>query len=104
MKSKQIIVRGLVQGVGFRKFVLRTAQELKISGWVRNLYSSEVEILAITSEDVDMESFLERVKKGPERSKVDRLETIDVDLNKLTEDDKREGFEINPDGEKKRVF
>ena len=40
-----IIVSGLVQGVGYRFFVQRQARHLNLKGWVKNLYSGEVEIL-----------------------------------------------------------
>jgi acylphosphatase len=36
-------VEGRVQGVGFRYFVLETAQELGLSGWVRNRWDESVE-------------------------------------------------------------
>ena len=37
------IVSGVVQGVGYRLFVLKLARHLKLKGWVRNLYTGEVE-------------------------------------------------------------
>jgi acylphosphatase len=40
------IVEGHVQGVGFRYFVLEVAQQLKLSGWVRNLVNGNVELVA----------------------------------------------------------
>ena len=38
----EIVVNGLVQGVGFRYFVMREAQKLELKGFVKNLYSGEV--------------------------------------------------------------
>ena len=46
-ESKQFLVRGRVQGVGFRWFVEREAQMLGIRGWVRNNLDGAVEVLAI---------------------------------------------------------
>ncbi len=40
-----IIVTGLVQGVGFRWFVEREARKLCLTGYVRNLYTGEVEVM-----------------------------------------------------------
>ena len=39
-----IIVKGLVQGVGFRWFVEREAKGLGLSGYVKNLYNGDVEV------------------------------------------------------------
>jgi len=41
-----IIVSGMVQGVGYRFFVQRHARHLGLGGWVKNLPSGEVEIMA----------------------------------------------------------
>lgn len=41
-----IVVSGMVQGVGYRFFVQRHARHLGLGGWVKNLPSREVEILA----------------------------------------------------------
>ena len=40
------IVVGHVQGVGFRNFVQKTANELRLTGWVRNRWNGDVEVLA----------------------------------------------------------
>ena len=40
------VVRGWVQGVGFRDFTQRKARSLGLSGWVRNTPGGEVEVLA----------------------------------------------------------
>jgi acylphosphatase len=40
----RILVSGMVQGVGYRFFAFRLARRLRLSGWVKNLPSGEVEI------------------------------------------------------------
>lgn len=40
---KHYIFHGRVQGVGFRITVYQRAQQLKLTGWVRNLYNGDVE-------------------------------------------------------------
>lgn len=40
-----IVVAGIVQGVGFRYFVMRIAHRMELAGWVKNLPSGEVEII-----------------------------------------------------------
>ena len=44
MASAHLLVSGYVQGVGFRWWVMRKAQEYDLKGYVRNLYSGEVEV------------------------------------------------------------
>ena len=39
-----IIVCGIVQGVGYRYFVMRQARRMELTGWVKNLPSGDVEI------------------------------------------------------------
>ncbi|QCO29417.1 carbamoyltransferase HypF [Metallosphaera sedula] len=51
MKSFRITASGIVQGVGFRPFVFRTALKSGVSGFVRNLSGSEVEIVIQGSQD-----------------------------------------------------
>jgi acylphosphatase len=58
------IVRGRVQGVGFRHFVRGHAQELGLDGEVRNLEDGSVEIVA-TGTAQDLERLLDQVRTGP---------------------------------------
>jgi len=42
--SAHLIISGLVQGVGYRWFVMRKAEEYNLKGYVRNLYNDDVEV------------------------------------------------------------
>ena len=66
-KRVRLIVSGAVQGVGFRMFIDRKANELKLSGWVRNRIDGAVEIDAQGPETA-IEELLRQAKKGPSRS------------------------------------
>jgi acylphosphatase len=46
MAARRWTVSGRVQGVGFRWFVLRRAEALRLRGWVRNLPDGRVEVVA----------------------------------------------------------
>jgi acylphosphatase len=70
-----IVVRGVVQGVGFRYFVLRHAQTLNLAGWVRNLYNGNVEIEAEGDRSL-LETFISELKVGPRAAHVTDL-TLD---------------------------
>ena len=73
--SGKIIVRGVVQGVGFRPFVYAAAHRLGISGCVQNL-GSEVEIKAAGAK---FEEFINIVREGPPLSQIDSLEISPLD-------------------------
>ncbi len=69
------IVRGRVQGVGFRYFVERNARELGLTGWVRNLPDgSSVEVEA-EGERAKLEELLARLHQGPRMAAVDKVES-----------------------------
>lgn len=60
--SVHLIVKGTVQGVGFRFTTQRMAQALGIRGFVKNLYSGDVEIEAEGSRKA-LEELIERIKE-----------------------------------------
>ena len=64
---------GRVQGVGFRWFVRRAAQELGVTGRVRNLPDGRVEAEA-AGEPEALDAFRARLRKGPPGARVTRLE------------------------------
>ena len=79
-----IIVRGLVQGVGFRYFAARAARELGIRGYAENLPNGNVEIYAEAER-----GFLKEVRVGPRSAQVN-----DVKIEWKTADHSFRGFEI----------
>jgi len=60
----EIIVNGLVQGVGYRYFVFREAQNLGLKGYVINLYTGEVLTVA-EGEKALVEELINKLKVGP---------------------------------------
>jgi len=67
-----ILVEGRVQGVGFRYFVQAQANQLGLTGWVRNLEDGRVEILAEGGKK-DLLDLLDRVRSGPRGSFISDL-------------------------------
>ncbi len=64
-------VKGRVQGVGFRAFVMESALALGVTGWTRNVGYDTVESVA-EGPRIRVERFLQAVKTGPPASRVDR--------------------------------
>ena len=67
------LVRGRVQGVGYRWFAQITARGLKLKGGVRNLRNGHVEIIAEGPRNI-LVSFLETLKEGPNGGDVAEVE------------------------------
>ena len=67
-----VTVSGRVQGVGFRYFVLDAANNLNLTGWVRNRYNGTVEVLA-EGERADLEALLRHLSRGPTSSHVQEV-------------------------------
>ena len=75
---KHFMVRGRVQGVGFRWYVHREAAEIGLRGWVRNTADGHVEILVAGDED-EIADLREAVKKGSRGSRVDAVVEHELD-------------------------
>lgn len=73
-----IIVRGRVQGVGFRYFTFKWAERLGIYGWVKNLFDGSVEIEAEGKKN-DLDEFMKKVKEGPRFGYVETAEIVEID-------------------------
>ena len=67
--KKHIIIKGKVQGVGFRYWLCKAAVQRNINGWVRNKISGEVEAVLIGN-DAEINNLIKLCKKGPASSKV----------------------------------
>ncbi len=70
--AKRYVVRGRVQGVGFRWFVDYEARKLGIAGWVRNNFDGSVELLAMGTEQ-QLAALHARLKEGPRAARVDNV-------------------------------
>jgi acylphosphatase len=77
VEAKRYIVRGRVQGVGFRWFVEREAHMLGIAGWVRNNHDGSVEVLAQGTRD-QLSGLHSRLREGPRAARVDAVEVSEV--------------------------
>ena len=77
MPAYRYYVSGRVQGVGYRYFVLREAEEHGINGFARNLPDGRVEVVAEGPEEA-LARFEERLRQGPAFARVAGVERVDV--------------------------
>ena len=75
--AHRYIVRGRVQGVGFRWFDEREAHILGISGWVRNNSDGSVEVLAQGTRE-QLLGLRSRLRQGPRAARVDDVEEFEA--------------------------
>ena len=75
---RHYVVKGRVQGVGFRWLVHREAGARGLKGWVRNTEGGEVEVMVAGSEDklAELRAVLERGSRG---SRVDAVQESEMD-------------------------
>lgn len=79
MQARKFIVRGRVQGVGYRYFVLRCARERGVVGCARNLWDGDVEVVAQASPEV-LDLFEADLRRGPRAAHVTGIVSEEVDL------------------------
>ena len=70
--AKRYFASGMVQGVGYRFFTQRAAEQLKVSGFVRNLWDGRVEVFAMgtTEQHKELRRQLERGPFGSDVTEV----------------------------------
>ncbi len=68
-KRAEILANGLVQGVGFRYFVIKNAESLELNGYVKNLFSGEV-LTVVEGSRAKIEELFKRIRVGPSHAAV----------------------------------
>ena len=79
MKAYEVRIFGRVQRVGYRRYILDLAQEMKLNGYVENLKDGSVYVFIQGEEDI-LNKFLERIKEPPEPAKVDDIKVSEVGI------------------------
>ena len=69
LKRAKIIVNGLVQGVGFRYYVIRKSQALGLNGYTQNLFTGEV-LTVVEGDSSLINELIKLIKIGPSHAKV----------------------------------
>jgi acylphosphatase len=73
MNAKRMVVRGLVQGVGYRAWMVHQASKLGLDGWVRNRSDGSVEAL-VAGDTAAVEELLRKCRRGPKLAEVLSIE------------------------------
>jgi acylphosphatase len=86
--SVKIIVSGRVQGVGYRYYITRIADDLELTGYAKNLFNGDVEIAAEGRKEF-LDILAEKAALGPRGAKVNICKVEWLDFKK-----KYDKFEI----------
>jgi acylphosphatase len=78
LQARRFLISGLVQGVGFRFFTQHLAENLHLSGYVRNLRDGRVEVLASGSPE-QLERLRASLERGPRFATVRGVEESEAD-------------------------
>ena len=79
--TKELIVSGRVQGVGFRYYTLTQASMYGLSGYVKNLYNGDVKIV-VQGEQALISEFKIRITEGPRMSIVENIRETEINHSK----------------------
>jgi acylphosphatase len=79
---RHVVVRGRVQGVGYRAWTEYTAQDHGLEGWVRNRRDGSVEAVFAGSPEAVAE-MIEACRRGPPAARVDRVDERDATRDEL---------------------
>ena len=77
MIARRIVVRGRVQGVGYRFATVDAATALGVAGWVRNRRDGTVEAW-VQGDDAAVERAIDWARRGPASARVERLDVDEV--------------------------
>jgi acylphosphatase len=72
MRARRVVIRGRVQGVGYRDWMVHEATRLGVQGWVRNRPDGTVEAL-VDGEDAAVQALLSACRRGPMLARVDEI-------------------------------
>ncbi|MDG5814881.1 acylphosphatase [Chitinispirillales bacterium ANBcel5] len=81
MKRVYMLIKGNVQGIGFRYFTSDLATSFNLSGWVKNRHDGSVELEA-QGQESELDQFAAQLKKGPALARVTDIEIKDKPVKK----------------------
>ena len=90
--ARRFFVSGIVQGVGYRFFAQRAAQQLGLTGYAKNLRDGRVEVYAIGSKKI-LADLRRQLERGPAAAAVSEVRESDAGIEARFES----GFSIEYD-------
>ncbi|HEY3180942.1 MAG TPA: acylphosphatase [Casimicrobiaceae bacterium] len=85
MIARRVVIRGYVQGVGFRFALVDIAHENSVAGWVRNRADGTVEAL-VQGEPRATERVIDWCRRGPPGARVIDVDATDVPVDSSVTD------------------
>jgi acylphosphatase len=92
---RHVVIRGRVQGIGYRAWTEYTALERGLQGWVRNRRDGSVEALLVGSPDA-IAAMIAASHRGPPGSRVDGIDQRDGTAEELALRRRGELFSVLP--------
>jgi acylphosphatase len=80
VKAQRLVIRGRVQGVGFRDAAVQAAFELGVTGWVRNRREGHVEA-QVQGEAAAVERFVIWCRRGPPLARVAEVALFEAEVD-----------------------
>ncbi len=80
--ARHVVIRGRVQGVGYRAWTEMTALERGVEGWVRNRRDGSVEAVFVGAAEA-VAAMIEACRRGPPGSRVDAIDQRDASAEDL---------------------
>jgi acylphosphatase len=80
-KYEKFVVSGMVQGVGFRYFTSHQGLKLGLTGFAKNLYNGDVEVVAFGTSD-KLDALYEWLHQGSPAAQVSRVVRLDHHCDK----------------------
>lgn len=78
--ARHLRIEGRVQGVGYRQHMQTRAQQLELSGWVRNRHDGSVEAVVCSENMNAIDEIITWARSGPRFANVERITVSDTSL------------------------
>jgi acylphosphatase len=92
---RHVVIRGRVQGVGYRAFVEDEAARRGLSGWVRNRRDGSVEAV-FSGPAAAVDGMIDACRKGPAGVRVDAIEEREARTDEVAQPGQRTAFAVLP--------